>query len=96
MKLVCRDCQAAQARRGLLLHQRRFLQTYLAGKLSLRVREQQGKLHLELYDDRWHGYCGTPLFNVTPRRLVSELPPEICTECRATFDGLLAAAAKEG
>lgn len=73
----------------MLLHQRRFLQTWLAGGIDLRVRPFDGVLHLELFDDRWHGYCGTEMFAVTERRRLKELPADICPKCRTIFDELV-------
>jgi hypothetical protein len=96
VKRVCRDCQAAQARTGLLMHQRRFLQTWLAGEIDLRVRDQLGRLHLELFDDRWHSYCGVAMFDVTERRRVRDLPPELCADCVNIFNELVAKAGSEG
>ena len=96
VKLVCRNCQAARARRGMLLHQRRFLETWLAGGIDLRVRSYEGAEHLELFDDRWHGYCGTAMFVVTERRRVRELPPDLCPECLKIFHELAAKAGSEG
>jgi hypothetical protein len=93
VKRVCRDCQAKRARDGMLLHQRRFLQTWLAGGIELRVREYNGSPHIELFDDRWHSYCGIPMMTLTNRRRVRELPDEVCTECREVFQGLVEKAA---
>jgi hypothetical protein len=95
VKRVCRDCQAAQAHRGMLLHQRRFLQTWLAGQIELRVKRKEDTVHLELFDDRWHGYCGVAMFDVTARRLVRELPPDLCPECVRVFQELVAKAKQE-
>jgi hypothetical protein len=96
VKLVCRFCQAARARRGLLLHQRRFLQTWLAGSIHLRVkRATDGVLHLELFDDRWHSYCDVAMFDVTERQLVKEVPPDLCAACKTVFDELVAKASAE-
>lgn len=96
VKRVCRDCQRQRSYRGLLLHQRRFLQTWLAGTIDLRVRPQADRLHLELFDDRWHAYCGAPMFEVTPRQLVRELPAGLCEGCVKVFHELVAKAAVEG
>ena len=97
IKLVCRDCQRKRAHRGLLLHQRRFLITWLAGAIELRVRPQGDRLHLELFDDRWHAYCGADMFTVTPRQLVREVPAGLCEDCLKVFDQLVAQyAAAEG
>ena len=96
VKGVCRDCQAARARQGMLLHQRRFLQTWLAGAIDLRSRSYEGVVHLELFDDRWHGYCGAPMFTVTERRRSRELPPDLCPECFKIFNELVATARLEG
>ena len=95
VKRVCRDCQAAQARTGMLLHQRRFLQTWLVGEIELRVREQLGALHLELFDDRWHAYCGAAMFTVTDRRRVREVPADLCAECLKIFNELVGKARSE-
>jgi hypothetical protein len=96
IKRVCRDCQAAQAYRGMLMHQRRFLQTWLAGQIELRVRPQGDVLHLELFDDRWHGYCGATMFVLTPRRLVRNIPADLCPACLTILNELAAKASQEG
>ena len=93
--LICRDCQRARARRGMLQHQRRFLQTWLEGTLDLRVKRADGVLHLELFDNRWQAYCGADMFFVTQREFVRELPIDICPACLAVFDELGAAAKAE-
>jgi len=90
VKLVCRDCQRKRARRGLLQHQRRFLQTWLAGETELRIRPFAGVTHLELFDDRWHAYCGADMFTGAElRQRVRELPGDLCSECRSVFDELV-------
>jgi hypothetical protein len=96
MKLVCRSCQRERARAGMLLHQRRFLQTWIAGNIELRLRYQDGTLHIELFDDRWHAYCGADMYVVTPRERRLDLPPEVCPACRATLEKLAAQASREG
>lgn len=95
VKTVCRACQAALAREGLLRHQRRFLQTWLAGEMDLRVRQKDDVLHLELFDDRWHAYCGAEMFKVTERRRVREIPADLCPGCRTILDELVAKAREE-
>jgi hypothetical protein len=97
VKRVCRDCQARQARAGMLLHQRRFLRTWLLGDppIYLRVRPQFDVLHLELFDDRWHGYCGVPMFEITERRLMRNLPTDLCGDCLNVFNELVAKAKVE-
>lgn len=101
VKRVCRDCQARRARDGMLLHQRRFLQTWKAGGIELRVRWYEGTLHLELFDDRWHSYCGIAMFIHGPANLVEQamalarrraaaLPDDLCPECHKIFDELVA------
>jgi hypothetical protein len=90
VKLVCRDCQRDRARRGMLQHQRRFLQTWLVGEIELRIREHEGATHLELFDDRWHAFCGVSMFeHPEARRRVGELPSELCSGCRLMFDELV-------
>jgi hypothetical protein len=93
--MVCRVCQAARTRRGMLQHQRRFLQTWLEGAIDLRVKRAAGALHLELFDDRWHAYCGAEMFAVTKRDFVRELPADLCPGCLKIFDELVAAARVE-
>jgi hypothetical protein len=95
VKRVCRDCQRDRAYRGLLLHQRRFLQTWLAGAIELRVRTYDGALHMELFDDRWHAYCGAAMMQYTERRRVRELPADLCPGCLKVFNELTAKAAVE-
>jgi hypothetical protein len=89
MKRVCRRCQAVRARNGMLLHQRRFLQTWAVGAIQLRLREFDGVTHIELFDDPWHGYCGAALLLGSERRRVRSMPSDICSGCRAVFDELL-------
>jgi hypothetical protein len=95
VKRVCRDCQARRARNGLLLHQRRFLQTWAVKAIDLRMRDFDGVPHVELFDDPWHGYCGMalsptgPHLATTGRRRVRELPADLCPACRRVFDQLL-------
>jgi hypothetical protein len=90
VKRVCRDCQALRARAGMLMHQRRFLQTWAVNGIDLRVRDVDGVCHLELFDDMWHGYCGHPLPLVgSPRRRVRVLPADLCSGCRTVLDELL-------
>ena len=86
---VCRVCQARRTRAGMLVHQRRFLQTWLAGELQLRVKRVDGVLHLELFDDRWHSYCDIEMFGVTNREYVRELPADLCPACVQVFQGLV-------
>lgn len=96
VKNVCRDCQAARTRRGMLLHQRRFIQTWIAGGIDLRVkRSRDGVLHLELFDDRWHSYCDVPMLNVTKREKVREIPADLCPACLKVFDELVLKAGSE-
>jgi hypothetical protein len=92
---VCRACQAKRTRSGMLRHQRRFLQTWLAGEIDLRVKRVDGVLHLELFDDRWHSYCDTEMFAVTQRAYVQQLPADLCPACITIFNELVTAA-KEG
>ena len=89
---VCRECRVRRTRRGLLLHQRRFIETWLAGAIDLRVKRLRGVLHLELFDDPWHSYCDTELFAVTQRAYVKALPADVCPECQKVFDALIAEA----
>ncbi len=89
---ICRDCQARRTRQGMLRHQRRFLQTWLAGQIDLRVKKLEGVLHLELFDDRWHSYCDTEMFQVSQRAYMRQLPPDLCPECLRVFQDLLAQA----
>jgi hypothetical protein len=91
-KRVCRACQAARVRRGMLMHQRRFLQTWRAGEIAVRLRAFDGVEHLELFDDRWHGYCGVEMFKLTQPRRVRDLPADVCPECLKIFNGLAAQA----
>ena len=89
---VCRLCQARRVRAGMLRHQRRFLQTWLAGDIDLRVKRVEGVLHLELFDDRWHSYCDREMFAVQQRAYVRDVPLDLCPKCIEVFDQLVAAA----
>jgi hypothetical protein len=93
---VCHVCQAARARRGLLRRQRRFLHSWLAGKLELRVKRKDGVLHLELFDDRWHSYCDVAMFDVTEHQKVREIPRDLCPECLKVLDELVFKTKSEG
>lgn len=88
--LVCRACQADRQRTGMLQHQRRFLETWLEGTIDLRVSNKNGVPHLQLFDDRWHTYCGQDLFGITNRDFVRVLPRSLCPDCVAVFDSLIA------
>lgn len=88
--VVCAFCRARRTRAGMLLHQRRFLETWLEGGIQLRIRRKNLQAHLELFDDRWHTYCGIDLFDVPPQREhVRELPADLCRQCRMVFEDLL-------
>jgi hypothetical protein len=82
---VCYPCQAVRTYKGMILHQRRFLETWLEGTIDLRIKRINGTLHLELFDDRWHAYCGKEMFSVTDREYMKELPPELCPACYEVF-----------
>jgi hypothetical protein len=88
--VVCIDCREARARAGLLLHQRRFLQTWAVGQIELRIADKEGLLHVQLFDDRWHAYCGATLFEIVQRERNRDLPPAICSECARVFHELVA------
>jgi|AmaraimetP72IA01_FD_contig_31_598142_length_2127_multi_19_in_0_out_0_3 hypothetical protein len=91
VRMVCAACRAKRQRIGILLHQRRFLEAWRGGSLQLRTREKNGAVHVELFDDRWHAYCGIDLFDVPPQPvLVRELPADLCGACRAILDEQLA------
>src|SRR5215472_12905373 len=95
VKKDCRDCQRDRARRGMLQHQRRFLQTWLVGGIDLRIRAHEGTIHVELFDDRWHAFCGVSMFeNPEKRRRVPLFPDHanMCTGCRKVFDELVSKA----
>lgn len=89
---VCRECQKKRARLGMLRHQRRFLKTWLAGEIDLRVKRVRGVLHLELFDDRWHSYCDLDTFEVMEREYVKQLPADLCPGCLEVFNSLIAEA----
>jgi hypothetical protein len=95
VKLVCADCRAERSYQGLLLHQRRFLQTWESGALDLRVRYQDNVRHLELFDARWHAFCGATMFQPTPRERVRALPADTCASCVQVFERLVAASREE-
>jgi len=95
VKRFCAACRDKRARLGILLHQRRFLRTWIAGTMNLNVRPFNGQLHLELFDARWHSYCGIAMMTRTERQRVRELPDDMCAECRSVFNQLVAEAAKE-
>ena len=94
MKIVCRFCQAARTRRGMLLHQKRFLQTWLVGEIDLRVKRKDGILHLELFDDRWHSYCDLAMFDVPRSEFVKNPPGDLCGDCLKVFKDLVEKAGK--
>lgn len=95
--VVCVPCRISRTRAGLLLHQRRFVETFLKGSMRLRVREKAGAAHIELFDDRWHTYCDIELFDVAPNpELRQEIGPDVCAECRRVFDGIAEQVIKAG
>jgi hypothetical protein len=69
----------------MLLHQRRFVETWLQGTIDLRIKRFNGTLHLELFDDRWHAYCGAAMFSVVNREFHRDLPVDLCPECYQVF-----------
>lgn len=81
----CANCEALRSRNGLLAHQRRFIETWAAGLIDLRLKNSGGALHLELYDDRWHSYCGKPMFDTPDRTFAKDLPVDLCPDCAAVF-----------
>lgn len=87
---VCRDCQQKRVRIGMLLHQRRFVETWQEGMIDLRLKRRAGILHLELWDDCWHAYCGCELFAITAREFRRELPPDLCGQCYHAFQEIRA------
>jgi hypothetical protein len=87
---VCRVCQQKRQRIGILLHQHRFVQTWQQGMIDLRLKRRAGVLHLELFDDAWHAYCGCELFGVTARDFRRELPPDLCRPCYDAFQEIRA------
>ena len=89
--VVCAACRIRRQRAGILLHQRRYLYTWLQGAIDLRIVTIDGIAHVELFDDRWHGYCGARLGACKPDERVKmrELPADLCADCRAVFDNLV-------
>jgi hypothetical protein len=72
------------------------LQTYAIGAIELRVRSKDGVPHVELFDDRYHGFCGVAMFeNPADRQKVRELPADLCADCRRVFDELFTKAREE-
>jgi hypothetical protein len=88
--VICIACREARARAGILLHQRRFLQTWQLGQIELRLASKTDLVHIQLFDDRWHAYCGAELFGIVPRDRNRELPPAVCSECSRVFHELVA------
>jgi len=78
----------------MLLHQRRFLQTWLVGDIDLRVKRKDGVLHLELFDDRWHSYCDVAMFDVPHSEFVKNPPDDLCGDCLKVFKDLVEKAGK--
>jgi hypothetical protein len=77
-------------RSGIELHQRRFLQTWALGQIKLWTATKDGSIPIQLFDDRWHTYCGIDLFGVIPRDRSQDIPPAVCGDCLTAFKGLLA------
>jgi hypothetical protein len=86
---VCRDCQKVRTRHGMLLHQRRFIETWLAGSIDLRIKRKDSVRHLELFDDRWHSYCDIEMFEVTSREFTRTIPDDLCPACLKIFNELV-------
>jgi hypothetical protein len=88
--VVCIPCRTQRTRAGMLLHQRRFLETWLTGGIQLRVTRRDGVPHLQLFDDRWHTYCDIELHAVPPvTERHQEVPEGMCPECLVVFDRLI-------
>ena len=84
--VVCIPCRTRRTRIGMLVHQRRFLETWLTGGIPLRVTRADGVPHLQLFDDRWHTYCDIELFAVPPvTERHQEVPEDLCRDCLTTF-----------
>jgi hypothetical protein len=77
-------------RSGIELHQRRFLITWKLGQIKLFVATKNDLVHVQLFDDRWHTYCGIDLFDISERDRSQEMPPGVCGDCYAAFQRLLA------
>jgi hypothetical protein len=88
--VACVHCREVRQRIGILLHQRRFLQTWQLGQIALLVATKDGQKHVQLFDDRWHAYCGAELFGIVPRDRLKSLPVDLCSECGAVFQEQLA------
>jgi hypothetical protein len=56
----------------------------------LRLATKNDLVHVQLFDDRWHAYCGAELFEIVPRGRSRELPPALCSGCARVFHELLA------
>ena len=88
--VICVACREARGRSGILLHQRRFLQTWSIGQIELRLARKDDLVHVQLFDDRWHAYCGRTLFEIVPRERSQDLPGAVCSECARVFKDLVA------
>jgi hypothetical protein len=74
----------------MILHQGRFLETWLAGAIDLRVTRKDGTPHLQLFDDRWHTYCDIDLLAVPPvTERHHDVPEDLCGGCLAVFRQLV-------
>lgn len=95
--LACKTCVEIRSRTAYLEHQRQFMRQIFAGDLSLRLRQGKAggasQLHIELYGDPAHCYCGVPTLGMRQTFLVfrGELraPMGTCVACAEIFEQML-------
>jgi hypothetical protein len=95
--LACRVCAERRSREAFLEYQRQFMPKVFAGDLALRIRQGKAggmsQLHIELYGDHAHTYCGVPTQGMRLTFLIfrGELrsPTGTCVACAEIFERLL-------
>lgn len=94
--VVCPKCRERRCYNGMILHQRRFIETWMEGNIELHYAIRDLLQHLVLFDDRWHTYCGLDLFHVLARDYSAEIPADLCPQCRTILEELIQRVKQEG
>jgi hypothetical protein len=96
--LACKVCAAQRSREAFIEHQRQFMPLVFAGSLALHIRRGKiagagSQLHIELFGDATHTYCGVPTQGMKLSYLIFQgelrAPQDTCVQCAALFERLL-------
>jgi hypothetical protein len=89
---LCGKCLEQSSHKAMLEYQRLMLPAVLDGRGEYRLARADGLVHLELFGDRNHSYCGASLAKVTKRFRSSHAAlaqEKICIVCRNRLNELL-------